>query len=69
MKKFWLGFLAGIIFTIMALVTTIFVLYTKAANEIDDNVLAVNEELEGAIFDLSISVDQAYTRDPRGGLA
>ena len=35
MKKFWLGFLAGIIFTIMALVTTIFVLYTKAANEID----------------------------------
>ena len=41
----------------------------QAANEIDDNVLAVNEELEGAIFDLSISVDQAYTRDPRGGRA
>ena len=35
MKKFWLGFLVGIIFTIMALVITIFVLYTKAANEID----------------------------------
>ena len=41
----------------------------QAADEIDDNVLANNEELEGAIFDLSISVDQAYTRDPRGGLA
>ena len=35
MKKFWLGFLVGIIFTIMALVITIFVLYTKAANELD----------------------------------
>ena len=38
-----------------------------SADDIDNNVLQSNEELEGAIFDLTVSVDQAYTKDPIGG--
>jgi hypothetical protein len=37
-----------------------------ASEEIDNNILQANEELEGAIFDLTVSVDQAYTKDPIG---
>ena len=33
---------------------------------VDNNVLQVNEDLEGAMFDISASVDQAYTKDPGG---
>jgi hypothetical protein len=33
---------------------------------VDNNVLQANDKLEGAIFDISASVDQAYTKQPGG---
>ena len=29
---------------------------------VDNNIIQANEELEGAIFDIAVSVDQAYTK-------
>ena len=33
-------------------------------SNVDTNDLQNNESLEGAIFDIAVSVDQAYTVDP-----
>ncbi len=33
-------------------------------SNVDANILQANEELEGAIFDIVVSTDQAYTQDP-----
>ena len=34
-------------------------------SNVDNNIIQMNDQLEGAIFDITASVDQAYTTNPR----